>query len=145
MMTSAYLRMSIAGLERRKIVSSENDVIFLSVENLDEAVFLFTVSVLGVLFNLFVVGCLLGLRSLRRMTSAFLLHSCLLDLLKCLYCVPFAMSLLQDVAPSFCTTLGGSYVIIVTASGFNIVAMICCEAYTFSENNIGGEQVSGSL
>ena len=28
-----------------------------------------------------------------------------------------------------------SYVVIVTASGFNIVAMVCCEAYAFSERS----------
>ncbi|KAK2149464.1 hypothetical protein LSH36_451g02065 [Paralvinella palmiformis] len=59
-------------------------------------------------------------------------------MIKCIYCVPFATSLLQNMAPSFCTMLGGSYVLIVTASGFNIVAMVCCEAYTFSEHNVGG-------
>ena len=48
-------------------------------------------------------------------------------------------SSLQDVAPGFCAALGGSYVVIVTASGFNIVAMICCEAYAFSEHNVGLE------
>ena len=28
-----------------------------------------------------------------------------------------------------------TYVVIVTASGFNIVAMVCCEAYAFSERS----------
>jgi hypothetical protein len=35
-------------------------------------------------------------------------------------------------------------VVVVTASGFNIVAMICCEAYAFSEHNVGAEG-KGSL
>ena len=33
-----------------------------------------------------------------------------------LYCVPFATSLLRDVAPGFCAALGASYVVIVTVS-----------------------------
>lgn len=113
-------------------------------ENLDEAIFLFISSGVGVILNGIVIACVAAIRSLRRMTSAFLVHACILDLVKCLYCIPFANSLLQDIPPSYCSALGGSYVVIVTASGFNIVAMVCCEAYTFSERNLGGE-ARGSL
>ena len=107
-------------------------------ESIHEALYLFITAALGFFFNLVVICCILGCKSLRRMTSAFIIHGCVLDMIKCIYCVPFATSLLQNMAPSFCTMLGGSYVLIVTASGFNIVAMVCCEAYTFSEHNVGG-------
>ena len=110
-----------------------------SSENINEALYLFIVAALGFFFNVVVITCILMCKILRKMTSAFIIHGCVLDIIKCIYCMPFATSLLKDVAPSFCTVLGGSYVVIVTASGFNIVAMICCEAYSFSEHNLGGE------
>ena len=108
-------------------------------ENVNEALYLFVIAAVGLTLNLCVIGCILSRKKLRKMTSAFIIHECLLDVIKSAYCVPFAWSLLRDVAPTFCTVLGGSYVVVVTASGFNIVAMICCEAYTFSEHHAGHE------
>ena len=108
-------------------------------ENVNEALYLFVIAAVGLTLNICVIVCILSRRRLRKMTSAFIVHECLLDVIKSAYCVPFAWSLLRDVAPTFCTILGGSYVVIVTASGFNIVAMICCEAYTFSEHHAGQE------
>lgn len=113
-------------------------------ENINEAMYLFIISAAGLLLNLCVILCIVICKNLRKLTSAFIVHGCILDIIKCGYCVPFAQSLLKDVAPSFCTILGGSYVLVVTASGFNIVAMICCEAYTFSEHNVGADG-NGSL
>ena len=109
----------------------------ISRENINEALFLFVTAAFGFFFNIIVITCIVSCKALRKMTSAFIIHGCVLDMIKCIYCVPFATSLLRDVKPSYCTALGGSYVVIVTASGFNIVAMICCEAYTFSEHNVG--------
>ena len=111
----------------------------LTSESINEALYLFIAATAGFFMNLLIICCIITCRHLRRMTSAFLLHGCVLDVIKCVYCVPFATSLLHDIKPNFCTMLGGSYVVIVTASGFNIVATVCCEAYTFSEHNVGGE------
>ena len=108
-------------------------------ENVNEALYLFVIAAVGLTFNSGVIACILSRKKLRKMTSAFIIHECLLDIIKSVYCIPFAWSLLRDVAPTFCTVLGGSYVVVVTASGFNIVAMICCEAYTFSEHHAGAE------
>ena len=116
----------------------------LTSDNVNEALYLFVAATIGFFLNLVVICCIVTCRHLRRMTSAFILHGCLLDVIKCVYCVPFATSLLHDVKPSFCTALGGYYDVIVTATGFNIVATICCEAYTFSEHNVG-EDGRGSL
>ena len=113
--------------------------------NVNEAMYLFIIAGIGLFLNLTVVGCVLFCKRLRKMTSAFIVHGCILDIVKCGYCVPFAQSLLRDVAPSFCTVLGGSYVVVITASGFNIVAMICCEAYTFSEHNVGVTEPHGTI
>ena len=109
------------------------------IDTINEALYLYILAATGFMLNLTVVACIIMYKPLRRMTNAFIIHECVLDMVKCMYCVPFATSLLRDIAPSFCTVLGGSYVVIVTASGFNIVAMVCCEAYTFSESNVGGE------
>ena len=113
-------------------------------DKFNEALYLFIVAALGFFFNVCVITCILTCKTLRKMTSAFIIHGCLLDMIKCLYCIPFATSLLRNIPPNYCTLLGGSYVVIVTASGFNIVAMICCEAYSFSEHNLGHEG-KGSL
>ena len=113
-------------------------------DDIYEAVYLFAVGILGAFVNVFLVVCVVARKHLRRMTSAFIIHGCLLDVAKSGYCLPFATSLLKNSAPDFCATLGRSYVIIVTASGFNIVAMVCSEAYIFSEHNIGGDG-KGSL
>lgn len=113
-------------------------------DNINEALFLFIMAAIGFLLNLIIICCIIACRHLRRMTSAFILHGSALDLIKCIFCIPFATTLLHDIQPGFCDVLGGSYVIIVTASGFNIVASICCEAYIFSEHNVGG-QGRGSL
>ncbi|ELT98569.1 hypothetical protein CAPTEDRAFT_208991 [Capitella teleta] len=108
-------------------------------DSVHEALFLFAVAGAGIVLNAIVLACIFFCRHLRRMTSAFVFHGTVLDVIKCIFCIPFATSLLNDLEPDFCGVLGGSYVIMVTASGFNIVASICCEAYTFSEHNVGGD------
>jgi len=74
---------------------------------------------------------LLGLWFLRSVSSIFVLHGCLLDAVKCLYSVPFATSLLRRGPPNSCAVLGGSFVLLVTASAVNIVATVCSETYSF--------------
>lgn len=120
---------NITSIERNRGISTETT---------GEAIFLLIIAGGGVLFNTTVILCLCLCRNLRRASSAFVLHGCVLDAFKSVYCVPFALSLLYSVAPGWCNALGGSYVIIVTASGFNIVAMICSEAYNFRERGVGG-------
>lgn len=129
----------VGGAPMDDVLFSPKSTDRISTENINEALYLFVMASVGLFFNIVVIVCILTTRTLRKMTSSFILHGCALDAVKCLYCVPFATSLLRDVAPGFCAVLGGSYVVIVTASGFNIVAMICCEAYAFSEHNVGAE------
>ena len=52
--------------------------------------------------------------------------------------MPFGVNLLQRRPLSDCNFEGSSYIVVVTTSAFNMVAMICAEAYTFGEENIGG-------
>jgi len=70
-------------------------------------------------------------RARRTVGNVFVLHGCLLDAVKCLYSVPFATSLLRRGAPDSCSLLGASFVLVVTASAINILAIVCSEAYSF--------------
>lgn len=99
-----------------------------------EAVYLFVVSSVGIALNLALCVCLVLCPRLRDNSSpnAFVLHGIAIDVLRCLYCVPFALGLQHREPPVLCQLLGGSYVILVTASVFNTLAAICCEAYAFS-------------
>jgi len=74
----------------------------------NEALFLFITAGLGLVLNVAVITCLMASRRQRRVTNSFVVHGCALDAIKCAYCVPFASSLLRDVAPGFCAVLGGS-------------------------------------
>ncbi|KAK7089194.1 hypothetical protein V1264_024413, partial [Littorina saxatilis] len=106
-----------------------------------EAYYLFFMGAVGISLNLLVVVTVLLRRTLRKMTSAFLIHACFLNLLKAAYCIPFGVNLLTyepqkpgettTTPPPDCSFEGSSYVVIVTTSAFNMVAMICAEAYTF--------------
>ncbi|KAK3085114.1 hypothetical protein FSP39_024658 [Pinctada imbricata] len=109
-----------------------------------EAYYLYFIAVLGILLNILVVIFLFIRRSMRKLTSAFLIHACFLDGLKSAYCIPIAYNLISQKKPSDCDFFGATYVLIVTASIFNLVAMVCTEAYTFGEENIGGNS-HGSL
>ncbi|KAJ8313004.1 hypothetical protein KUTeg_010377 [Tegillarca granosa] len=104
-----------------------------------EAIYLYFVAITGLLLNLLVVIFLLVRRSMRKLTSAFFIHACFLDFLKAAYCIPIANNLITQQKPSDCEFFGKTYVLIITASVFNMVAMVCTEAYTFGEVNIGGD------
>lgn len=109
-----------------------------------EAYYLYFVAVLGLLLNILVAIFIFIRRSMRKLTSAFLVHACFLDSLKAAYCIPIANNLITQIKPSDCDFFGATYVLIITASIFNMVAMVCTEAYTFGEVNIGGDS-HGSL
>lgn len=104
-----------------------------------EAYYLFFVGAVGICLNILVVIMIFVRRTMRRLTCAFLVHACFLNLLKSAYCIPFGANLLSNAAPSDCNFQGSSYVVLITSSAFNTVAMICSEAYTFGETNVGGD------
>ncbi|XP_041348864.1 alpha-1A adrenergic receptor-like [Gigantopelta aegis] len=103
-----------------------------------EAYYLYFIGTVGMVLNLVVVITILVRRTLRKMTSAFLIHCCFLNFLKSVYCIPFGYNLTHSTDVGDCSFQGSSYIIIITASSFNLMAMICTEAYTFGETNIGG-------
>ena len=103
-----------------------------------EAFYLFIVGGVGVLLNVVVITAIIVRRTLRKMTSAFLIHACFLNLLKAAFCLPFGLHLLGGSAPKNCSLEGSAYVIVVTTSAFNMLAMVCAEAYTLGEHNVAG-------
>ena len=115
----------------QNVMSSENS-------EHKEAYYLYFIASIGILLNCVVVMFIFIRKPLRKMTSGFLIHACFLDLLKSAYCIPIATNLLTQVKPSDCDFFGASFVIIVTIATFNMVAMVCSEAYTFGEANVGG-------
>jgi len=96
-----------------------------------EAMFLLSAASVGFVLNMGVITCLITVRARRTVGSIFVIHGCLLDAIKCLYSVPFATSLLRRGPPDSCAVLGGSFVLLVTASAVNILATVCSEAYSF--------------
>ena len=96
-----------------------------------EAMFLLSAASIGFVMNVIVVTSVVTARRRRTVGSVFVVHGCLLDAVKCLYSVPFATSLLRRGPPDSCAVLGGSFVLLVTASAVNILATVCGEAYSF--------------
>lgn len=103
-----------------------------------EAYYLFFISGVGLVLNTLIITSVIFREHLRRMTCAFLVHGCLLNMAKSIFCVLFGKYLLTQEAPKYCSIIGESFIIIVTASTFNLVAIVCSEAYTFQELNVGG-------
>lgn len=110
-----------------------------------DAIVLFTLAATGFLANFVMVAAILGQRRLRRMTSAFIVHGCILNVANCAYCIPFGISLTSKALVSVCNTLGSSFIVLMTSTMFNLVAIVCCEVYMFSEINLGGDGTRGSL
>ncbi|XP_064618694.1 uncharacterized protein LOC135482526 [Lineus longissimus] len=116
-------------------------------ENVDksEAFYLFIMATSGMFFNALIILMVFARKSLRKMTSAFIIHGSILDIIKCAYCIPFGLSILTHKAPHFCELLGGSFVIIISSFVFNLVAMICSEAYMFGEETFGRPSSKGNF
>jgi len=75
---------------------------------ISDTVFLMVVASVGVTLNALVAASLLTmpLADHRRPAASFIIHACLLDSVKCVYCVLFAVSSLEGgVDPSLCDTL----------------------------------------
>ncbi|XP_052799964.1 histamine H2 receptor-like [Mya arenaria] len=116
----------------------QQDVMSTNPSDHSEAYYLYFIATVGIALNIVVILAIIVRRPLRKMTSGFLIHACLLDLFKSAYCIPIATNLLSQTKPVDCDFFGAMFVILVTTSVFNMVAMVCTEAYTFGEKNIGG-------
>jgi len=74
---------------------------------ISDTVFLMVVSSAGVTLNALVAASLLTMPQTghSRAAASFVIHACLLDSVKCVYCIPFALSSLQHLEPSVCDAL----------------------------------------
>ena len=107
------------------------------IEDKTEIAVLIVVASIGMVSNFAVLILILVLHNLRRASNAFLFHQCLLDLLKAAYCLPFAHTMVADEPPIYCGMLGASYIVFVTTSSFNLLAIVMNEAYQFADLMLG--------
>ena len=98
---------------------------------------LITIATVGILANASVIIVIFVLRDLRRASNAFVCHHCILDLIKSCYCLPFAQTMSQIQPVTLCNILGSSYIVFVTTTAFNMLAMVMNEAYMFSDLTLG--------
>lgn len=98
-----------------------------------EVAILIVMATIGMIGNFAILMVILVMSSLRRASNAFLFHHCILDFVKSAFCLPFAQSLMGDVHPLMCTFMGSTYIVFVTTSSFNLLALIMNEAYHFSD------------
>ena len=61
-------------------------------------------------------------------------------------CIPYALYVLEiiDGPPYYCNPLGLAYVIALTVSMFNLLAIVIAEAYAFHEKNVNYPDEKGS-
>lgn len=93
---------------------------------------LFVVAVAGGLGNIFTMLVTLICPTFRQMSSAFLFHHCLLDAIKSGFCIPFGYSLLLKVDIPHCDVLGAGYILLMTVSAYNLLALLINEEYQCS-------------
>ncbi|KAK3792591.1 hypothetical protein RRG08_009949 [Elysia crispata] len=97
-----------------------------------EGVALIMVALVGGIGNLLTMGVTLACPTFRHMSSAFLFHHCLLDAIKSGLCVPFGLSLLMASHIPHCDVLGAGYILLMTVSAYNLLALVVNEEYQCS-------------
>ncbi len=107
------------------------------IQNSTEVAMLIIVATIGMIGNFGIIIVILVLSQLRRASNAFLFHQCMLDFLKSAYCLPFAQTMVSQEPMEFCSMLGGSYIVFVTTSAFNMLAIVMNEAYQFADLTLG--------
>ncbi|VEL15783.1 unnamed protein product [Protopolystoma xenopodis] len=87
----------------------------------------------GCLTNLTLLAAILCHRGLRRASSAFIMHHCLLDLLKAGHSFLFALGLASRRPPPHCNLLAGGFIVCLTSTAFNLLAMAMHTAHRFAD------------
>ncbi|CAL1534629.1 unnamed protein product [Lymnaea stagnalis] len=103
-----------------------------SLHSTAEGALLFIVAVAGGLGNIFAMTVTLICPTFRQMSSAFLFHHCLLDAVKSGFCIPFGYSLLLGADIPHCDVLGAGYILLMTVSAYNLLALLINEEYQCS-------------
>lgn len=102
-----------------------------------ELIILIAIAAIGLLGNFAVIIIILAIQSLRKASNAFICHHSILDLIKSGYCLPFAQTMTKVQPITFCNILGSSYIVFVTTTAFNLLALVMNEAYMFSDLALG--------
>lgn len=95
------------------------------------------IAIIGLVSNLAVLTIILGIRDMRRSSNALVAHHAVLGMIKAGFCLAFAQTLLSDQPASVCSALGGVYIVCVTCTAFNTLALVMNEAYMFSDLCLG--------
>nr|BAI44328.1 4656HH [Dugesia japonica] len=96
--------------------------------NLEVAI-LYSIAALGIILNFVQTLCILIEKEIRNLLSAFLIHGAIINAVLASYCVVFALSLHDKSFQNLCKYLGSSYIVIMTANIFNLIAIIASEVY----------------
>ena len=94
---------------------------------------LLTVAVVGGIGNLILFSTTTACSKFQNTSSAFLSHHCFLDMVKSLYCVPFALALLLELDIPHCNVFGASYIFLMTLSAYNLLALHINEEYQLTD------------
>lgn len=97
-----------------------------------EGVLLFIIALAGGLGNISVMIVTIMRPALRHMSSAFLFHHCLLDAIKSAFCIPFGYSLIYRSNIPRCDVIGACYILLMTVSAYNLLALLVNEEYQCS-------------
>ncbi|XP_067952218.1 5-hydroxytryptamine receptor 4-like [Watersipora subatra] len=118
--------------------SETNNDEYMSNERLGAGLFLMMSGLAGISLNLLIFGSVCLNKQLRRWINGFIVHECVLDAFKSALCIPYSLAVLKKGTTKYCMILGLAYVVALTVSMFNLLAMVMVEAYIFHEHNVGG-------
>lgn len=89
----------------------------------------YAIAIVGTFGNALVLLAVLMFSKLRHAATAFLSHHCLLDLIKSAFCVTLGYSLQHREEIPHCNWFGTVYIILMTASAYNLFAIVVNEEY----------------
>ncbi|XP_036367864.1 prokineticin receptor 2-like [Octopus sinensis] len=89
----------------------------------------YAIAFVGILGNVAVLLAVMMFKKLRHAATAFLSHHCLLDLIKSAFCITLGYSLQHRQEIPHCNWFGTVYIILMTASAYNLFAIVVNEEY----------------
>ena len=98
-------------------------------ENVIEVSILFAVTALGCLGNGVAIAMIVICKRFRKSSTAFICHQCVLDLVKGFYSFLYGYHLLYNLEVPTCNLVGVSYLLLVTVSAYNLIAIVVNEEY----------------
>lgn len=108
-------------------MTSQNSSITELHNNRVPAYILLGVTSLGCLGNAIAIIIILVFQKFRKSSIAFVCHQCFLDLVKGLYNFLYGFHLIRQTEVPACHAIGASYVLFVTVSAYNLLAIVVNE------------------